>query len=156
MMCTISTVEEEIKVPGFHFRLNITGLINKVIGRSGLREGHVIIQTRHTTTGFLRVGLLVQEDESGLMDDLSRVLGRIAPDDGDYDHDNLKKRTENLGPNERMNAAAHIKSSFLEPSITLIFRDGQLDLGQWQSVLFFDFDPEGRLPRHLIIQVYGK
>jgi len=152
-MWGIRTVERQVKPPESHFRLNITGLVNEVIGESGFTEGHVIIQTEHTTTGL---GLLVQEDERGLMADLFHLLERIVPASGYFEHDDFRKRLENLGPEERRNAIAHLRASLLPTSLTLIFRNRHLQLGQWQSVLLFDFDPEGRPFRTLIIQVCGE
>jgi len=153
-MSGIYTVEKPVKAPPeSHFRLNITQLVQEAIGESGFAEGHVIIQTKHTTTGL---GLLVQEDERGLMDDFLRLLERIVPEGDYYRHDDFSKRTENLGPEERKNAVSHLRALFFPTSLTLVFRNRQLQLGPWQSVLLFDFDPEGRPFRTLIIQVCGE
>ncbi|MEM3928413.1 MAG: secondary thiamine-phosphate synthase enzyme YjbQ [Archaeoglobaceae archaeon] len=38
------------------------------------------------------------------------------------------------------NADAHIKASLLGNSVILPFRDGKLQLGTWQRVLFVEFD----------------
>ena len=149
----VYTTEIQVKASAPHFRLNLNQRINEAIAKSGFREGHVIIQTNHTTTGL---GFLIQEDERGLINDLLRLLERIVPEDVDYEHDDFGKRTENLGPDERVNAVAHLRSSLLQSSLNVIFRDGQLQLGTWQSALLFDLDPEGRPPRTLIIQVCGE
>jgi len=155
-------MERKIKAPDHQVKLNITQMIEEVIAESGFSEGHVVIQTKHTTTGLLMedeekdvVALLVQEDERGLMHDLLEVLERLVPQDQYYEHDDFIKRTENIGPDERKNAASHLKASFLKESVTLTFEGGQLSKGTWQSVLFFDFDAAGRPPRTLVIQVCG-
>lgn len=151
----VYTVERPVPVPdGPHAWLNLNQLINETIAESGFREGFIIIQTKHTTTG-----LLVQEDERGLKNDLLRRLEKIAPDGEEeyYEHDDFQKRTENIGPKERKNAASHIRASFLQTSLPpLIFKDRQLQFGTWQSVLFADFDPDGRPSRNIVIQVHGK
>jgi len=153
-MWEISTTEKQVQVPPSHRWLNITGLVSLAIADSGIAEGFVIIQTKHTTTG-LSCGLLVQEDEKGLMQDLLCLLDKVVPAEGCYTHDDFAVRTENLGPDERQNAAAHLKAAFLQSSLTLVFKARQLQLGQWQSVLLFDFDPVGRPFRTLNIQVCG-
>ena len=144
--------EIEVEVPGSHPCLNITQRVNEIIGKSGLREGHVVVQTRHTTTG-----LVVQEDERGFKKDFLKVLERIVPEGEYYEHDDFTRRTENIGPDERKNGAAHIRASFLQTSLSpLIFQERQLKLGKWQDILLIDFDPEGRPFRNVIVQVYGE
>jgi len=42
------------------------------------------------------------------------------------------------------NSAAHIKSSIIGPSLSVIIEDGRLQLGTWQGIYFCEFDG----PRH--------
>ena len=149
----VYTVEREVPVPdGPHIWLNLNQLINGIIAESDFREGFVIIQTKHTTTA-----LLVNEDERGFKNDLLRRLAKMVPDDEYYEHDDFTKRTENIGPDERKNEVSHIRASFLQTSLSpLIFKNRQLQLATWQSVLFIDFDPNGRPSRNLVVQIHGE
>lgn len=149
----VHIVDKEVNVDGTHFRINITEMVKQIIKDSGIRNGHVTIHTNHTTTG---IALSVQEDERGLMEDLMIFLKRLIPDDIYYLHDDLRIRTENLGPDERKNAARHLRAALLPTSLSLIFRDGQLCFGTWQSILLLDFNPEQRTTRNLVIQVCGE
>lgn len=150
-MCDIYSEELQITDLDSHNRTNITQKIQEIVGRSQIRIGFVIIQTKHTTTG-----LLVQEDEPGLMEDLNRLLEKLVPDDEYYEHDDFNKRTVNMGPNERKNARSHLMAFFFDPSLTLIIRERKLELGKWQSIFFFDFDAKGRSFRDVVVQVYGE
>lgn len=75
---------------------------------------------------------------------------------GGYKHDDFEIRSVNMGSNERKNAEAHIKASMLRESIVWSFSYGRLNLGQWQSILFWDFDPVGRKKRKLSIILIGE
>lgn len=145
---------EELQITDLdsHNRTNITQRIQEIVGRSQIRTGFVIIQTKHTTTG-----LLVQEDEPGLMKDLNQLLEKLVPGGKHYyEHDDFAKRTVNMGPNERKNARSHLMAFFLKPSLTLIIRERQLELGKWQSIFFFDFDAKERSFRDVVVQVCGE
>lgn len=156
----IYTIEKKIKPPDHQTHLNITQLINEIVAESGIQNGYVIVQTKHTTTALmsgqkLPIALLVQEDEPGFINDLNKILERLVPKDQYFEHDDFDKRTVNIGPDERKNGASHIKASFLPSTLVLVVKNGALNLGPWQSILFFDFDPKGRPSRTLIIQVSG-
>jgi len=142
-MSSVHTERRQIKLPGDRSILNITPMIREIVTRSGIKEGQVIIQTMHTTAA-----LGMQEYEEGLQGDILKALDRLAPGHENYDHYDVEEGREN--------AQAHIKALFLNPSLLLIIQGGQVVLGPYQSIFFFDFDPEGRPFRTLIIQVCGE
>ena len=39
--------------------------------------------------------------------------------------------------------------------ITLIVNNSHIELGDWQAVMFFDFDPESHPARNVVLQVMG-
>lgn len=150
------TVSKEIR--GEKEYLNITQIVVDEIKKSKVWEGQITIQTLHTTTALFSRShaLLLQEDEPCFIEDLLERLEKMFPKDDYYRHDDFKIRTVNYGPEERKNAASHLKASLFPSSLTLLIKDGELVKGTWQSILFFDFDPEGREARNIIIQVIGK
>jgi secondary thiamine-phosphate synthase enzyme len=77
----------------------------------------------HTTAG-----IAVNEAESRLLDDIESFLADRVPDEG-WAHDRLDG-----------NADSHLRALLLGPSVTVPVRDGALDLGTWQSVLFVECD----------------
>ena len=118
--------------------VDITSEVSDAVGRSGISEGLVLVFTMHTTTG-----LYLNEREGGLVDDVEKVLCGLVPDGGSYRHD----RVDN-------NAAGHIQSVLLSPSLTLPLARGSLDLGTWQSVLFAERDGPRR--RSVIVKIVGE
>ncbi len=115
--------------------IDITQSVSSIVDRSSIETGLVNIQTRHTTSA-----VLVNEHEPLLLNDLSETLERLAPQNRDYQHDDLSIRTVNLVPNEPENGHSHCKALFLSPSVLLNIYDGQLQLGTWQRIFFLELD----------------
>lgn len=86
---------------------------------------------------------------------LEWTLSLIKPIQG-FKHDDFETRITHMGPNERKNAEAHIKAAMIRESLVWAFSSGRLDLGQWQSIIFWDFDPVGRKKRKLSIILIGE
>ncbi|WP_434530853.1 secondary thiamine-phosphate synthase enzyme YjbQ [Haloarcula sp. NS06] len=101
--------------------IDITDRVRDVIPED--TEGTCTVFVRHTTAG-----ITVNEAEPRLLGDLGDALGDLIPDSG-WDHDELDG-----------NADSHIRAMFVGPSETIPVRDGDLDMGTWQSVLFVDCD----------------
>ncbi|RLM95874.1 secondary thiamine-phosphate synthase enzyme YjbQ [Haloarcula sp. Atlit-7R] len=101
--------------------IDITDRVRDVIPEDA--KGTCTVFVRHTTAG-----ITVNEAEPRLLGDLSDALGDLIPDSG-WDHDELDG-----------NADSHVRAMFVGPSETIPVRDGDLDMGTWQSVLFVDCD----------------
>jgi secondary thiamine-phosphate synthase enzyme len=114
--------------------LDFTDRVEAFLGAVQLEMGWVNIQARHTTTG-----LLVNEHEPLLLEDLTMLLERLAPRDAGYAHDELHRRT-NVPPDERPNGHSHAKASLLRSSETLNVVGTHLQLGRWQRVLLVELD----------------
>ena len=91
----------------------------------------------------------------GLLDTLLGFLITILRPTGYLKHDDFSIRTENVNPGERKNATAHLKAAMIRESLLWSFSGGKLNLGKWQSMLFWDFDPKGRKERRLQVVVIG-
>lgn len=115
--------------------IDITDQVAAVVRGSGVRQGFVNVQTRHTTTA-----ILVSEHEPLLMEDLKRTLERVAPCHVEYRHDDFSVRTVNMCPDEEKNGHAHCKALFLRSSECLNVIEGRLDLGQWQRIFLLELD----------------
>jgi secondary thiamine-phosphate synthase enzyme len=114
--------------------VDLTDRVGAFLGAVQLETGWVNIQTRHTTTG-----LLVNEHEPLLLEDLTRFLERLAPRDTRYAHDELHRRTD-VPPDERPNGHSHAKASLLRTAETLNVVGARLQLGRWQRVLLVELD----------------
>lgn len=119
---------------------NVTSFVAREMETSGVANGLLVASVSHTTCG-----LAVNEDESGLKEDIRRVAERLlAPiaEDGRFAHDCVDD-----------NAQAHLTSILLGHSVTVPVRDGRLHLGTWQSVFLIELD--GPRSRRLDVQILG-
>jgi secondary thiamine-phosphate synthase enzyme len=127
--------------------IDITDRLVALVRERNLENGVLVVQTRHTTTG-----LLVNEAEPLLLEDLAARLACWAPLDLPYAHDDLSRRTVNvLGNRERRNGHAHCRAAVFRSSELLIVEAGRLSLGRWQRVLFVECDGPQR--RELVVAV---
>lgn len=115
--------------------VDLTESIERIVAAAGLRLGVVSVQTRHTTTG-----LLINEHEPRLLEDLAALFERLVPADASYAHDDFAHRAGPLPLVERRNGHAHGRAALLRASEQLHVRGGELDLGCWQRLFFVDFD----------------
>lgn len=119
---------------------DITDKINEVIKESGIKEGIILIQSYHTTTGFI-----VNENELNALEDILEHLDKQAPLNAGYKHDDSKLRKD-CPEDEPINCHSHIKATcYSQSSITWSVTDGALELGRYQRFLFQEFD--GPCPR---------
>ena len=103
--------------------VDITGQIAKIVQESRVSGGMAIVFVPHTTAA-----VTVNENaDPSVQHDILADLNRLIPFAGPYQH------TEG-------NSAAHIKSSLVGPSETLLIENGRPVLGTWQGVYFCEFD----------------
>ncbi|MCU0532877.1 MAG: secondary thiamine-phosphate synthase enzyme YjbQ [Hydrococcus sp. Prado102] len=127
---------------------NITPLIEKILVKTSIQNGQVLLFSRHTTTA-----LAINEYEERLLEDLKVYLKKLAPPSEKYLHNDLHLRP-NIPPDEPMNAHSHLMAMTLSTSEIIPLINGKLGLGTWQSVLFFELD--GPRLRTLSIQICGQ
>jgi secondary thiamine-phosphate synthase enzyme len=132
--------------PGICIR-NITPQIVKILEATAFKTGQVLVFSRHTTTA-----LAINENEERLLEDVKRYLGKLAPESEKYLHNDLHLR--DVPPDEPMNAHSHLMAMTLSTSEVIPVVDGQLALGTWQSVLFFELD--GSRKRTVFVQITGE
>jgi len=126
---------------------NITPQINEILQQSTVKNGQVLVFSRHTTTA-----LAINENEERLLEDVKVHLRKLAPETEKYLHNDLHLRI--VPEDEPMNAHSHLMSMMLSTSEVVPIVDGKLALGTWQSVLFFDLD--GPRKRTLFMQIMGE
>jgi secondary thiamine-phosphate synthase enzyme len=120
---------------------DITAELVKVVENSGVRNGVLTVQMIGSTGAITTI-----EYESGALQDLSEALGRLAPVDGDYEH------------NARWgdgNGFSHVRSALLKTSLSIPVVDGELVLGTWQQVVAINLDNRERM-RELIVVLVGE
>jgi len=128
--------------------IDITQEVKDVLARSEIREGSVLVFTRHTTAA-----IEINEDEPLLMEDLKQFLLRIAPRDGNYKHNDFFIRTANMTEDECPNGHAHCQHLLLGTSETIPVVDSEILLGRWQRIFLIELDRPRE--RQVFIQVQG-
>ncbi len=123
--------------------IDITARVRACVHGAGLRHGLVTVISRHTTA---RVNL--NEHEERLQQDMVTFLKRLVPRDRDYGH--------NIAPvDARDNAHAHLLGLFANASESIPVADGELLLGEWQSIFFVELDGP-RATRQVTLQLLGE
>lgn len=128
--------------------IDITMQVKTAAVESGIQNGTVAVFCPHTTAA-----VRLNHNEPLLMQDIMKMLYRLAPVDVSYAHDLFEVR-QNIAPNERSNGHAHVKSFLLGSSETLLVEKGELVLGPRQSVFFVELD--GGRDRQVCINIMGE
>lgn len=115
--------------------IDITSEVQKVVKESNVQEGIAIVFTKHTTTA-----LIVNENERRLLSDIELLLESIAPKGKGYKHDKIDN-----------NAHSHLRAILLNPSVAIPIKDGKVELGTWQSILFVELD--GPRLRKILVKI---
>jgi len=129
--------------------VDATEEIKKFVKESGIQNGLVNIQIMHTSAA-----LIVNEHEPLLLEDMKRNLEATASDKLEYQHDDFSVRTVNLCDDECKNGHSHCKAIHLLPSATLNLIEGELQLGEWQSIMLVELD--GSRPRKIQVVIVGE
>ena len=129
--------------------IDLTHDVREALKRSGVRHGQVTVMSPHTTTS-----IVINESETGFLNDFRRLLTSMVPIEGYYEHDDHDVRTENLQEDEFINGHAHCRQLLVGgTSVNVPIVDGELVLGRWQRVLFVELDQARE--RRTILHVQG-
>ena len=126
---------------------NITPRIKVFIESVSIKNGQILVFSRHTTTA-----LAINEYEVRLLEDIKNYLRKLAPETDTYLHNDLHLR--DVPEDEPINAHSHLMSITLSNSEVIPIVDGKLALGTYQSVLFFELD--GPRKRTVFFQISGE
>jgi secondary thiamine-phosphate synthase enzyme len=103
--------------------VEITEAVREYAASERLRDGIVVVHSPHTTAGIT----INENADPSVVRDLAAHLEKLVPEHAGFTH-------------AEGNSDAHVKSTLVGPSLTLIVADGQLVLGTWQGVYFCEFD----------------
>ncbi len=119
--------------------VNITDTIERIVVSSQVKEGLCLVSAMHITAG-----VFVNDEESGLKEDIWEILEKLAPYRKDYRH--------HLTGED--NGDAHLKSLLVHHQVVLPITDGKLDLGPWQQIFYAEFDGQRR--KRVIVKIIGE
>ena len=127
--------------------VNITEQVQEVLKKSGIKNGQVTVFVDHTTAS-----IRLNHDEPLLLQDIMKMLYRLAPVDINYAHDVFEIR-QNVSVNERSNGHAHVKAFLLGSSETIPVHEGRMLMGERQSIFFVELD--GGRKRTYVVHILG-
>jgi len=119
--------------------IHITPQVETIVKKSGVKEGIVLVSAMHITAG-----VYVNDNESGLIEDIDGWLEGLAPFRKDYKHHETGED----------NGDSHLKALLIHHEVTLPITAGKLDLGTWQRIFYAEFD--GQRDKRVIVKVIGE
>ena len=114
--------------------IDITLDVQRVAEELGIADGAVLVYCPHTTAAIT----INESADPDVVRDIDSKLGRLAPHADGYRH-------------SEGNSDAHVKSSLIGCSETVLVEGGALVLGTWQGIFFCEFD--GPRTRTVIVGV---
>ena len=104
-----------------------------------IKDGMILVSAMHITAG-----VYVNDDESGLIEDIDQWLEKLAPFDPEYKHHQTGED----------NGDAHLKSMLVHHEVIVPVTRGRLDFGRWQQIFYAEFD--GQRDKRILIKVMGE
>jgi len=116
--------KHSISIKSTQTMLDIISYVNDDIKSSNLKDGIIVVYCPHTTAGIT----INENADPDVVHDLVYGFEKVYQTaDSNYRH-------------FEGNSHAHLKSSTVGASQTLILNDGKLILGRWQNIYFCEFD----------------
>lgn len=120
--------------------INITRTIQELVDESGVQEGLCLVNAMHITAS-----VFINDDESGLHQDYTDWLERLAP------HDPVSQYRHNVGEE---NADAHMKRQVMGREVVVAVTEGKLHFGPWERIFYGEFD--GRRKKRVLVKIIGE
>jgi len=118
--------------------VDITGQVEDLVRRSGIRDGLVNIYAQGATAA-----VMIQENwDDSVQTDVVELLRKLIPQ-GVWRHDA-----------QDGNGDAHLKAGLVGPSESIPLIEGRLGLSRWQNIFFCEWDGP-RSDRRVVVSVMG-
>ena len=115
--------------------VEITEKVVQIVRDSKISDGTCSIFLGGTTAG-----LMLNENDRFLIEDFKRLFREFISEDRIYSHSE--------------NAFSHMRAASLSPSLTMPISRNKLILGEWQSILLWEFDTKPR-NRQVVVTISG-
>jgi len=119
--------------------IHLTPQVESALKKSGIKDGMILVSAMHITAG-----VYVNDNESGLIQDIDQWLETLAPFRQNYQHHQTGED----------NGDAHLKSLIIHHEVIVPVTNGKLDFGPWQQIFYAEFD--GQRDKRVIIKVMGE
>jgi len=133
----------KVRTEGREELYNLSNTVRDFVKSSGIRAGMVNVASLHTTSA-----IFINEWQDALVHDVKSYLSSLINKDSYYRHNDPA-----WSDCDRHNADSHLRSLMLGMNLNLQIADGELVLGEWQSIIMAELD--GPRERTLKIQVMG-
>ena len=120
--------------------VNITPEVERIVRKSGIKEGLVLVNPMHITASCY-----INDDERGLLEDFREFLEKLAP------YDLKKYRHHQTGED---NADSHIKRQLFGREVVVAITNGKLDFGTWEQIFYAEFD--GKRDKRILVKILGE
>jgi len=133
--------EVSIHVPTRRGFVNITTQIEDCLRESGVKEGLVLINSMHVTSA-----VFIDDDEEGLFRHYEVWLEKLVPvlTAGEYSDEVIGEDIVD----------SHMKRHMMGREATVAITRGRLDFGQWEQVIYGEFD--GGRPKRILVKIIGE
>jgi secondary thiamine-phosphate synthase enzyme len=120
--------------------INITGEVERVVKKSGIKEGLCLVNAMHITAS-----VFINDDEPGLHNDYKKWLEELAPHEpiSQYEHNGYET-----------NGDAHLKRQIMGREVVVAITNGELDFGPWEQIFYGEFD--GMREKRVLVKVIGE
>jgi len=116
--------------------VDVTSKVRKLVKGSEISDGLVVVYVPHTTAA-----LTINENaDPDVQEDMLKGLESVFPSKASYRH-------------IEGNSDAHIKSSVIGVSETILLENKDMVLGTWQGIYFAEFD--GPRTRKVYVKILG-
>ena len=138
----MKTLTKEIwmEVPQRRAIISIHNEVERLVAQSGVQDGLVLVNAMHITAS-----VFINDNESGLHHDYEVWLEKLAPEKphSQYRHNGYED-----------NADGHMKRQIMGREVVVAITDGQLHLGPWEHIFYYEFD--GKRKKRLLVKIIGE
>ena len=121
--------------------VNITLDVEKLVTKSGVKEGLCLVNAMHITAS-----VFINDNEHGLHHDYEKWLEELAP------HAPIEQYRHNDTGED--NADAHMKRQVMGREVVVAITNGELDFGPWETIFYGEFD--GRRNKRVLVKIIGE
>ena len=156
-------VQSRDRAVSFH---DITDKVKEIAAKSGMKDGIVVVYSHHTTCSVITQECAFDMSMTGLetlQQDLVNCFENWIPTcryEGMYLHPGRKALdfAESVGEDNFgcHNTDAHLRSSIIGRSVTIVMTGGEMDLGEFGRIHFIDWDQTRARKRTVQIMVIGE
>jgi secondary thiamine-phosphate synthase enzyme len=128
------------EVPNRRGFVNITDTVERLVQKSGVREGLCLVNAMHITAA-----VFINDAKEGLLHDFEVWLEKLAPHEPTTHYHHNRTGEDN--------ADAHLKRQVMGREVVVAITKGKLDFGPWEQIFYGEFD--GRRRKRVLVKIIG-